>query len=256
MFVLSQLLSFALQPLFWVVLLMGVAWWNLRRKPRLARMALGSALAMLLFLGWLVPVEAILRRIENIHPPMSAHADLSRYAGIVVLGGALERSPMWKVPGRIALNDHAERMIVPVGLIQQYPTLKLLFTGGTVERGEGHFSESARAKIFFDTMHVPAARLIYEDQSRTTYENAIYSARLPGVDPQAPWLLLTTAAHMPRAFAAFQKAGWNVTPYPVDYKAADETDWDAYSYVASIPKWHYAIHESLGYLMYWVSGRL
>jgi uncharacterized SAM-binding protein YcdF (DUF218 family) len=211
---------------------------------------------LLLFLGWLAPVEAILRRMENIHPAVPHQADLSHYSGIVVLGGALERSPMWKVTGRIALNEQAERMIVPVGLLLRHPTLKLLFTGGIVERGEGHVSESARAKLFFDTMQVPATRLIYEDQSRTTYENAIYSARLPGVDAQAPWLLLTTASHMPRAFATFQKAGWNVTPYPVDYKTSDTTDWDAYSFVSSIPKWHYAIHESLGYLMYWLTGRL
>jgi uncharacterized SAM-binding protein YcdF (DUF218 family) len=40
-----------------------------------------------------------------------------------------------------------------------------------------------------------------------------------------PWLLVTSAWHMPRALATFCAAGWNVTPYPVDYRTGIRTPW-------------------------------
>lgn len=44
-----------------------------------------------------------------------------------------------------------------------------------------------------------------ESASRNTFENAVFSARLAGIDTKQRWLLLTSASHMPRAMATFQK---------------------------------------------------
>jgi uncharacterized SAM-binding protein YcdF (DUF218 family) len=52
---------------------------------------------------------------------------------------------------------------------------------------------------------------------RITSENTVLAAAMPGVDKSRPWLLVTSAWHMPRALATFRAGGWSVTPYPVDY---------------------------------------
>ena len=163
---------------------------------------------------------------------------------------------MWKFPGRIALNSAAERMIVPVGLMQRNPQLRLLFTGGEGNLIKDAMTEADRAKIFFDSMGVDPKRVIYESRSRTTFENAVLSAQLPGVDHRQPWLLLTTAAHMPRSLAAFRKAGWNISPYGVDYRTAQQVDWTGFSLARGAEKWHYALHEMIGYWAYRLTGRL
>ena len=147
-------------------------------------------------------------------------------------------------------------MTAPVALLRQDPRLRLLFTGGTGELFGQGTSEAERAKIFFDSMGVPAERVLYESASRTTYENAVFSARVPGVDPSRPWLLLTSAWHMPRAMATFQKAGWNVTPYAVDYRAGNLTPWRGYSLTENAERWDTALHELAGLLAYRLAGRL
>jgi uncharacterized SAM-binding protein YcdF (DUF218 family) len=78
---------------------------------------------------------------------------------------------------------------------------------------------------------------------------------LPGVSAAQPWLLLTSAFHMPRSVALFRKAGWNVTPYPVDFRAGTQTPWTQYSLERGARKWHLALHEIVGLLAYRLAGR-
>jgi uncharacterized SAM-binding protein YcdF (DUF218 family) len=54
-------------------------------------------------------------------------------------------------------------------------------------------------------------------QSRTTAEDALYSAALLKPKPSERWLLITAAMHMPRAVGCFRAAGFQVTPYPVEF---------------------------------------
>ena len=152
------------------------------------------------------------------YPAVASLPDLQRYAGVIVLGGALEPSYVWQGHAPPALNEAAERMTAALPLLQRHPDLKLLFTGGEGELLAKGLTEAERARLFYANMGVAPQRLLFESASRTTYENAVLSAALPGVDKTRPWLLLTSAWHMPRAMATFEKAGWNVTPWPVDFR--------------------------------------
>lgn len=255
MFVTAKLLSFITQPLAWVVLLLLSGLLLSRWRRRTGTGLIWLALLVLLIQGWLPLPDAILRRLEAQYPAPSASTELQGYAGIVVLGGALEPSYVWAGHGQPALNERAERMTAALPLLQRAPHFRLLFTGGEGELlGQG-MSEAERARIFYDSMGVPRERLLFESASRTTYENAILSAALPDVDKTRPWLLLTSAWHMPRAMAVFEKAGWNVTPWPVDYRSGQETPWTQYSLAKGANKWQVALHELIGLLAYRLSGQ-
>ena len=214
-----------------------------------------AALTVLLVQGWEPLPDGVIRQLEAQYPGPAAKASLQPYAGVVVLGGALEPAYVWHGHGQAALNDAAERMTVPITLLQQYPHLRLLFTGGEGELFAEGFTEAERAKIFFDSMGVAPQRVVYESASHTTYENAVFSARVAGVDPAQPWLLLTSASHMPRAMATFRKAGWNVTAYPVDFRTGTDTPWTQYSLADGAKRWHLALHELVGLLTYRLAGR-
>jgi uncharacterized SAM-binding protein YcdF (DUF218 family) len=253
----SKFLDFVIQPLTWVAVFLIVGLVALRFRLRWGQNLCWLALSILVLMGWQPPVDALMRYLENQSPSQKADANLQKYAGVVLLGGALERSALWVAhPGQVALNSAAERMTVPVGLLQRNPQLRLLFTGGEGNLQLGVLSEADRAKIFFDSMGVPADRVLYESKSRNTSDNAVLSAKLPGVDIHQPWLLLTSAYHMPRSLGVFQKAGWNVTPYPVDYHINPTTTWDAYSIEAGVEKWYLVLHEITGYWAYRLTGRL
>jgi uncharacterized SAM-binding protein YcdF (DUF218 family) len=256
MFIASKLLTFATQPLAWAMLLLLAGLLVGTRRPRGGKRLLWSGLLVLFLTGWQAPPDYLLRQLESQNPPFNPQADLKPYVGIVVLGGAMDRADIWKFPGQIALNGAAERVIVPVGLLKHHPHLKMLFTGGSDTLVPETLTEADRAKIFFDSMDVDAAKVTYESCSRTTFENALFSAQLPGVDKHQPWLLLTTASHMPRSLGVFRKTGWNVTPYSVDYRTPDDTAWLAYSIELGVQKWHYALHEIIGYWAYRLSGKI
>lgn len=254
MFVVAKLLAFITQPLAWVVVLLALGLLLLRRWRRTGTALLWSTLAVLLLQGWEPLPDALLRRLETQYPA-PAPIDLQRYAGVIVLGGALESSYVWEGHQQPALNGAAERMTAALPLLQAQPQLKLLFTGGEGELLTKGLTEAERARRFFVAMGVAPQRLLLESASRTTHENAVFSAALPGVDKQQPWLLLTSAWHMPRSMATFEKAGWNVTPWPADYRSGLETPWTQYSLAGGADKWHRALHELLGLLIYRLTGR-
>ena len=253
MFLASKLLSFVTQPLVWVAALILGA---LLLQAQRSRQRLGwAALSLLLLLGWEPLPDAILRQLQAQHAGPAANADLKAFVGVVVLGGALEPAYVWQGHDQVALNEAAERMTVPLALLRRNPHMRLLFSGGEGELLAQGLSEAARAKLFFDSMGVPQQQIIYESTSRTSYENARFSAALPGIDPTQPWLLLTSAWHMPRALATFAKAGWNVTPYPVDFRTGSSTPWTQYSLARGAAKWQLGLHELAGLLAYRLAGR-
>jgi uncharacterized SAM-binding protein YcdF (DUF218 family) len=230
-------------------------------RKRALGLGLGwTALALLVLLGWRPIPDALLRQLEVQYPPpawatMSGAPEWQHYTGIVVLGGALEPAWVRAGNGQVALNGAAERMTEPVVLMRQHPRLRLLFTGG---EGDWHTTgqpEAVQAREFFESLDVPVQRMQFESAARTTYENAVMSAALPGVDKSRPWLLVTSAWHMPRALATFHAAGWNVTPYPVDYRTGTHTPWTDYSMVRSLWHWQLALHEWVGLLAYRLTGR-
>lgn len=253
MFLFSKLLASFTQPLTWVALLLSLAWWWLPRRPVAARRTLLAALLLGVLVGWQPLPDALLRALEDRHHVPTDR--LRAYAGVVVLGGAMERGEIWATRGQVPLGDSAERVTVPLALLRQNPQLRLLFTGGEGRLHPFGVTEAAMARAFFESQGVAPGQVIYEDASRTTYDNAVFSAALPGVDKARPWLLLTSAWHMPRAMATFRAAGWNVTAYPVDYRTGAATPWTAYSLVSSAERWQLALHEWIGWAAYAALGR-
>jgi uncharacterized SAM-binding protein YcdF (DUF218 family) len=75
------------------------------------------------------------------------------------------------------------------------------------------------------------------------------------VDKTRPWLLVTSAWHMPRSMALFQREGWNVTPYPVDYRTGSFTPWTNYSLADGALRWDVLLHEVVGMTVLRIKGK-
>ena len=133
MFIASKLLSFATQPLAWVVVLLLAALLRMLFWRSTGRGLIVTALALLILQGWEPAPDALLRHLERQHPLFPAQASLQQYKGVLVLGGALSPAYVWSGHDQAALNDAAERMTVPTALLAKNPTLRLLFTGGEGE---------------------------------------------------------------------------------------------------------------------------
>ncbi len=255
MFIAAKLLDLLTQPLTWVMILL-IASLLVQRKPVLGRKLVGLALAVLLLMGWQPLPHWLIRQLEGQYLEMAPEANLTAYVGVLVLGGASEEGYVAQAHIQPLLNAAAERMTSPIAMLRRNPHLRVVFTGGEGSLLGSGPSEAERVSPFFNAMGVPPERVTYEAISRTTFENAVLSAQLPGIDTQQRWLLVTSAWHMPRSMGTFTKAGWNVTAYPVDFRTGSATPWTAYSLSEGVRNWQLLLHECLGWLSYRITDRL
>jgi uncharacterized SAM-binding protein YcdF (DUF218 family) len=215
-------------------------------------MAIGMLWAGLLALGLLgfetVP-DAMLRPLENRYP-VPADEVVGRHMGVIVLGGGTGHPGIYQAHGQVPLGESAERMSLPVGLMRQHPSLELIFSGGEGRLLTTGVAEAELAQAFYKQQGVDMARVTLESGSRSTRENAQQVAKLLGDRCKQPWLLVTSAWHMPRAMEEFVTVGCNVTPYPVDFMTGASTPWTDYSLAYSLMRWQTALHEWLGLLVY------
>lgn len=256
MFIFSKIVAWITQPLFWVLLVLISAWVLARRRPALARPALGWSAVLVALIGWMPLPELLIRTLEAPYAEISPETDISGYAGIVVLGGGTARGHLQADYRHPLTNDAGERLSVSAALALKNPGTTVIYTGGEGDPHGGGPSEAERARGFYDSLGVPDGQVRYESVSRNTYENAVLTAELPGINPQNRWLLLTSAWHMQRAKATFEKAGWNVTAYPVDFRAESSPRWTRYSMQAGVSDWQMVLNEYVGWVAYRLTGRL
>ena len=197
-----------------LLLLLLLAWWLRRRMPRLSLACFVVGLGGLWLMSLPVVVEWSARELEA-EPPL-AEAEWPRLAervdAIVVLGGGRERDdPAWggDQPSAMALERlrYAARLARASGL-------PLLTSGGL------HFGEPpSEALIMADTLRRDFGVDVrwQEGESRTTWENAEFTAGILLPQGIRRVLLVTQAAHMPRARWSFERAGFEVAAAPMGY---------------------------------------
>jgi uncharacterized SAM-binding protein YcdF (DUF218 family) len=256
MFFISKILVLLTQPLAWVAMLLAAGVACNTPYPAAARRLQVVALAILLLVGWQPLPEAMLRHLEAQYPEVPESANLSGFAGLIVLGGATASGRVSQAHMHPQVGDSAERLSATVAVLQRYPHLRMVYTGGEGDLLGAGPSEADRARMFFEELGAKGPLMQYEAASRNTYENAVFTALVPGVDKTQRWLLVTSAWHMPRSMATFQKAGWNVLAYPVDYRTGDTTHWADYSMRSGADKWQLALNEMVGLVAYRITGRL
>ncbi|ALN73249.1 YdcF family protein [Aureimonas sp. AU20] len=253
-FALSKLGWYLVQPLVGILLISAVGFLCLLLKlPRTGLGLLGFAFLVLAIIS-LSPLGLLmLAPLENRFPkPLLPE----RVAGIVVLGGSFD-TRVARTRGEPELNDAADRITTALALSRQFPEAKIVFSGGAAAMFEDDVTESSVAQRLFGDLGLAPERLVLEDRSRNTVENARFSKEL--ADPQSgdTWLLVTSAAHMPRAVGCFRTAGFDVIPYPTDYQtpAGDAIYRPSTATVRNLEKVHFAIREYLGLLAYRLTGK-
>jgi uncharacterized SAM-binding protein YcdF (DUF218 family) len=185
------------------------------RFARVGRRLVTAAAVLYLACG-LGPVGAILLRpLEDRFPRLPADI-IPAPAGIIVLGGAIDEQ-VTLARDTVALNESGARMTLAVALTRRFPQARLVFTGGSAALFGPSSPEADGARRLFLELGVAPERMTFEDRSRNTYENAIFTRDLVHPQPGSHWLLVTSAFHMPRAMGIFQAAGFSVTAVPADY---------------------------------------
>jgi uncharacterized SAM-binding protein YcdF (DUF218 family) len=249
-FILSKVLFFLLSPVTWMEILLILILFS--KNPKLKRkLTQGIIIIGVLFSNPFLYRTAIMHWQTS---PVNFTIQKIYDAGIL-LGGFSE----YDKNNRGYFNNSADRFIQATNLYHQGIIKKIIMTGGN-----GSLSQDVPSETIFVTDQllkngVPKEDIILEPNSRNTYENAIFTKRIiDSLKLKGPFVLITSAEHMPRSEKTFRHAGIMVQPYPCNYYEFEERA-ELENTIAPdlkiLVNWKYFLKEIIGTLTYQITGK-
>lgn len=241
---LSTVLSFLLSPFNWIVFLLIAGY--LVRKRSLKKGCYILSLCIFLVFG----NDALFNWYAKAWQPkpVAINPTLQYSCGIVPGGFA---SP--DAEGNGYFNSTADRFIQAVKLYKVGEIKHILISGGNGKTNDNNFREAAWVKGELITFGIPGSVIFIEDKSNNTKDNAIYSKQiLDSLNLKPPYLLITSAFHIPRAALLFNKTGVPVDPFPCNYTAGKGkfAFWDLIPAFSTLLSWDTYLKETVGYFWY------
>ncbi len=255
---LSKILPALLFPLGLVCLLcLAAGFLALRRGARGAAWLSFIAFGILYAASSPMISRQLLKGLEDQYPEPATYPHA---AAIVLLGGAMVPD----VPPRRhpEVNASGDRVLQAVRLWHMGLAPRLVVTGGAISFVTGYDRDEATlyVKLLTQLFGVPDSVLLRVPDSRNTYEDARYTARLfdsTGLPKEI--LLVTSAAHMPRSVELFEKQGFVVHAAPANFRVGDTFAFKPYKLLPSeqaMDRTVDALHEYAGLLAYKLMNRL
>ncbi|HOE02756.1 MAG TPA: YdcF family protein [Anaerolineaceae bacterium] len=260
---LSKFLPLFLYPagLVTLLILLTLVFW---KKRRAAFTFLVLAFFILLLAGNKYVATAFARTLEWRYPPLAENttADV-----IVVLGGGTE--PAIEPRAMVELNAAADRVLYGIKLYQEKAAPMLLLSGGDIDFiGDSPSTPADDMATLMEMLGIPREKMIIQNASLNTQQDAEFSCELIKKNGFKKVILVTSAFHMPRSVALFEKQGCPVIPAPVDFSIT-QLSWDnlthpttaefildllpSYSHISTVTK---TLKEYFGIWYYKLSGVL
>ena len=252
MFVLLKVLLFFLRPIVWIVALFIIALFqsNANRKQTLLKLAV---LFLVIFTNPFI-IRQVLKYYEAkpFTPAINTH-----FSAGIVLGGFISYN---KQDDKGYFNAASDRFIQTALLYKKGNIERIIVAAGNGYITKHNFKEANFIKEHLVILGIPAEKIFTDSTSRNTVENAantktiIHSEKLQG-----PFLLVTSAMHMPRAKLVFEKQDIRVTPYPCDFDSKNVGNNFIEDYILpsslALNKWENLVKELAGITVYKITGK-
>lgn len=254
----TKLLPILVYPLSFVIILsiMGLFVMALARR-RFAIALLGAAVSWLWLASMPIFADWAIATLERQFPAQPIET-MPKADVAIILGGAVSQP----VPPRVDvdLNGSFDRVYYAMQLYRAGRIKKVLVTGGNLPWLPNAIPEAELIRSFLvDWGNIPPDIIEIATQSRNTRENALEIKKLWEDQPFKSALLITSAAHMPRAIAVFQKVGLPVTAATTDIEALNDVPLTPLRWLpdaSALALTTVAIREWLGYWAYRLRGHV
>lgn len=249
--VLGKLVFLVLRPSNLLVLL-ALAGLVLARRGRRVGLRLARAAITTIALVTVLPIGLWLTRPLEARFPQPSLPE--RVDGVVVLGGGTNEH-LLAANGRPDFDDPADRYMAMLELARRYPEAKILFTGGIGRIQGAPVAEADVIAALWARHGLPPERLLLDRAARNTIENARNARALAEPRPGETWLLVTSAKHLPRSVGCFRAVGFDVLPFPVDFRSGGPAaPLDDLRVSERLYELDEAMYEWYGLLYYWLLG--
>ena len=236
----------------WIVACFLLAWFVRNEKKR--KQFFLAGLLLLLILSNPFIVNRILQWWEV--PSVNSSSITLPYDVGIVLGGSMRYYN--NETQRVVYGSSVDRVLQAIQLYHDKKIKKILLSGGSGYVLMPDWKEAAWLAQMIYKCGIPEEDVIVENESRNTYENAVFAARILKTNQYGNrFLLITSATHMRRSLLCFEKAALTVEPYPVDERSGKgiyTPDKIIVPDVENINNWDTLIHEWLGMISYKLAG--
>jgi uncharacterized SAM-binding protein YcdF (DUF218 family) len=192
------------------ILLLGLIFLWFTRKQKTGKVILSMGFLLFALLSFSAVSDELLRPLEYEYPPILKSEGISGIKWVVVLGGGHISDP--QLPNTTQLNGASiARLVEGIRLYRMAPGSKLILSGGST------FDPVPNAKIMADVamaIGVNKNDLILESSSKDTKDQARLIKEIVGKER---FVMVTSACHMPRSMALFEKQGMKPIPAPTGY---------------------------------------
>ena len=216
-YVLSKILDVFLMPLSWAIVLIVYGAPLTRRGLRK-----GRGRPKLVVIGLAILVLFSMEPVSNaLFGGLEAQAVTTvdphkHYDAVILLGGLVDEKAMEK-SGSLSMNDNNERLFGTLAVMREGRADYAIISGAPVDP-KTPYAEAAVLADQLVLLGVPRDKVIVEDKAMNTRENATYSAEIARARGFSKVLIVTSAFHMHRALACYEKAGMKVDTMPVDFR--------------------------------------
>jgi uncharacterized SAM-binding protein YcdF (DUF218 family) len=255
-FYLSKIINFFIDPLYILFLIIFAQIFIIFfiESKKLVILISKIFLILFLFFGYVPLSNFLLNKIEDYIQP--SKYPFQQLTGIIVMGGSFNSGSLSKERNEISFNASAERLIKALEIYKKNPRALILFTGFSSQLYPEGWSESQIARKFFLDQGVKSDNLIFEEKSKNTFENVIFSKDFINSN-KGVWGLITTASHMPRSFFSFKKQGIILEPIIVDYQTGtSKMFWINFDIYKGISNWSIIFHEIIGLVYYKITNKI
>ena len=241
MIYLHKFLPILFSPIFLIVILILYGAWKRHRGICL------FAAGLLYSLSTPMVSNAFFGFVENDHVRQSPQS-VSNAQAVVVLSGML--ADVKSAEGIIQEWSDPDRFFAGVELFKASKSNQLIFTGGLLPWSKSDQAEGDVLRRYAIDMGVPSESIKVSGNAQNTYEEAKAVKTLLGGGLKI--ILVTSAFHMPRAQLLFERAGFEVVPFAVDYKVgySQKTFLDLLPSPGALYQIDMGIREMIGRLYY------
>ena len=189
----------------------------------------------------------LMQKLEHPYKPTSSYS-ISKADAIVVLSGVLKKIVI-KNNTKYEFGE-ANRFLSSIDLINQNKANKLIFTAAKLPWMQSRKPEGNILKNKAISLGVSPEKILVTENVVNTYEESIAVTKL--IPKNSSIILVTSAFHMDRSKYLFEKNGFEVTPFPVDFRSST-THISIFSFLPSLGAMNKVsrfIKENIGRLYY------